>query len=1390
MTLPPASDLLLTRDRAAILAEILAARSAYVPDWLPTPTGAGHGIADITAGQLELLQQRLAQVPNHRLAVLLDLLGASRMPAQGARTHVLLTAPPGTRGGRVPAGTRVGTGTEPRVVFETMDDVAISPATIVEVHSVLPAADAEQDHSADALAHRPFTLFGDLTPAARELYIGHDELLAFDGRAAVELQIGLSVPAPEPLRLEWTWWDGTHWQPFAELNASPLAAGDDDSVDTTAGLTRSGTIRLVAPVATARPLVVEGREGYWIRGRLTAALQLPDGAQPPTISRLRLVAVNEHRRLRVQRESVDWLPQPLNVRVHWPLAPGASATLHHRDLTTGAPTDPTIATTVALQPIDAAGLGGIPAGNVVRLGLSPASSTGAEARRFPLDSDADLTDPVVVDPAVRLHLSVAEGLPLDKGVADLRPVDLSKTFAPLGPSPDRGTAFHFACATATARPGTRVTLLIERPRTTAEEVVDKTATQRQAARATKKKLDAIIATLKLPAAGSPVAPGDTLEYHLLQAYQLATTPLPSLLVSPAGDNVSGWLAGVQARLATDIAALLAQLVLVDAEASKIKAINWVAAGASALAPGAGAVVVAGLAGTAAVIAEAVIKAASDATKIIDATTDELLPTLKLDTLFTQEPKQFVQAVQDRLGAIAGHLQSAEAILTTAVGGLEKLSAAALTVELMYEEKTRLTAAQVAWEYYDGTRWRALGADGPGDVLALKASGSIHFTVPQDIAEVSIDGDSRRWLRARLAGGSYGYLSLVSWMDTDETINFLPVVEPRPPLLDRIEVFYSHRSDPVDAAAVVAADAHQWRDLTSAVAWPAEGGSPFVPLPDRVPTVYLGLDGELPTDRIGVWVQPADPSPWSQPQRPSWEGWDGAGWTHLAVDDGTDGLRRPGVVGLLWPGTDAAPGVSVAGALGRAITLVGRGSATRFSPGDRLLLRDVQGQFPVIVDSAADETVTTRDPLPRAFAGATLVAAPPARFGVPRTWIRALFDPTRPPPRLALAHLAAHAVEVAQVETVRDEVLGSGDGSAGQVLAARRYRLEGAADLLVRELSGDAADLDRDVLGRTLEAEGGDAAGVQLEHDPRTGRVTAVWVPWTPVPSIGGAGPNDRVYVVDRAQGRFIFGGGGHGRPLPAGRDNVRLRSYRTTDGSVGNVEAGILTQLLSPVAVSEVTNPLRSSGGADVEPLESALARAPGLLRHRRLALTELDVEAIALESSPAVVRARALGARDRWDRPLPGAVRVVIVPRDGSDRPQPGAALLAVVRDAIVAASPVVAVPRVTVEGPSYVAVGVAVTVAPQFAAEAGPVRQRVIAGLAEFLHPLRGGPDGTGWDFGVGAHLSDIAGLVESVPGVDACTGLELSVDGVVAGDTASVRSGQIVCAGPISVRLSGGA
>jgi len=62
----------------------------------------------------------------------------------------------------------------------------------------------------------------------------------------------------------------------------------------------------------------------------------------------------------------------------------------------------------------------------------------------------------------------------------------------------------------------------------------------------------------------------------------------------------------------------------------------------------------------------------------------------------------------------------------------------------------------------------------------------------------VDGDVRRWMRARLAEGSFSSLRLVSWTDTSGIVNFLPVVEPRPPMLDRVEVFYTHTSPAVDA----------------------------------------------------------------------------------------------------------------------------------------------------------------------------------------------------------------------------------------------------------------------------------------------------------------------------------------------------------------------------------------------------------------------------------------------------------------------------------------------------------------------------------------------------------------------------------------------------------------
>ena len=50
-----------------------------------------------------------------------------------------------------------------------------------------------------------------------------------------------------------------------------------------------------------------------------------------------------------------------------------------------------------------------------------------------------------------------------------------------------------------------------------------------------------------------------------------------------------------------------------------------------------------------------------------------------------------------------------------------------------------------------------------------------------------------------------------------------------------------------------------------------------------------------------------------------------------------------------------------------------------------------------------------------------------------------------------------------------------------------------------------------------------------------------------------------------------------------------------------------------------------------------------------------------------------------------------------------------------------------------------------------ASAVEQAIQQRLAVFLHPLTGGLDGAGWDFGRRPHRSDLYALIEAVPGVD---------------------------------------
>ena len=416
------------------------------------------------------------------------------------------------------------------------------------------------------------------------------------------------------------------------------------------------------------------------------------------------------------------------------------------------------------------------------------------------------------------------------------------------------------------------------------------------------------------------------------------------------------------------------------------------------------------------------------------------------------------------------------------------------------------------------------------------------------------------------------------------------------------------------------------------------------------------------------------------------------------------------------------------------------------------------------------------------------AMPLARFGQPRVWIRARLVHDGPPRASRVNAIRLNAVWAAQLTTSENEVLGSSNGQSGQVFFARQLPvLEGEA-LEVRELTGARASVEEPILRAELARAGIAESDIRIVLDPRTGRTMELWVRWRPRPNMLFADAGAREYAVERTRGRIVFGGGAHGLVPPAGRDNIRLLRYRSGGGVIGNVPAGSITQLLAGVLAQRVTNARAAEGGANGESLARVRRRAPQMIRHRRQPISCADYEALSLEASPAVAVARALPTTHPSGRFAPGYVTVRIVPQSTDVRPIPSFELREQVRRFLAARAPAAIAQRIAVIPPVYLPVTVEAVVSPSDPAAAGDVFARVLAALATFLHPLTGGPWALGWPFGRDVYLSDVAALLESVPGVDYIETLALLIGGKHVGERVDVPTDRLVVAGSQRISLSG--
>jgi|GEM_PF-823222 hypothetical protein len=378
-----------------------------------------------------------------------------------------------------------------------------------------------------------------------------------------------------------------------------------------------------------------------------------------------------------------------------------------------------------------------------------------------------------------------------------------------------------------------------------------------------------------------------------------------------------------------------------------------------------------------------------------------------------------------------------------------------------------------------------------------------------------------------------------------------------------------------------------------------------------------------------------------------------------------------------------------------------------------------------------------------------------RFGQKLYWIRAVdirdsFKDKALSPIINGIYL--NASWATQTETVQGEILGSSDGEAGQTFSMSKAPFVSEIIWVDELKSLSAAEMESIVIsGRDTVKETEDG-----------GINTGFWVRWDPVSDFLESGTSDRHYLVDKAAGKISFGDGIKGTVPPSGSNNIKA-DYKAGGGAAGNVGRYEITSLKTSIAfVDSVYNPETADGGSDLETVGQALKRGPRILKHQDRAVTAEDFEWLALEASRNIARAKCLPNINDQNQTKPGWITVIIVPKSNQDKPVPSLRLKKQVKSYLKdRTANVISMPgNIHIRGPAFQEISVTATLIAVSMDDLPLVEKESLDSLTSVLHPLTGGKDGNGWEFGRYPSLSDFFTLLESIQGIDHVESLSLII------------------------------
>ena len=230
---------------------------------------AGEALIRIFARMVELVSDRLNQVPEKNFLTFLELIGGQLKPPQPAKVPLTFYLAEGSlKDALVPAHTQVSApptkGSEEEIVFETDRELVVTIAQLKAVLVREPSQDKYNDCTLPATGKEDEAFFafkGD-RPIEHSLYITFPEIFALAEIDNLDLIITGDNEGFQSLqeKLDWSYWDGSQW---GQLTNLPTYEDDKFTFS-----------KLPIPTASE----VHGRTEKWLRAKLTDISAISDNS--------------------------------------------------------------------------------------------------------------------------------------------------------------------------------------------------------------------------------------------------------------------------------------------------------------------------------------------------------------------------------------------------------------------------------------------------------------------------------------------------------------------------------------------------------------------------------------------------------------------------------------------------------------------------------------------------------------------------------------------------------------------------------------------------------------------------------------------------------------------------------------------------------------------------------------------------------------------------------------------------------------------------------------------------------------------------------------------------------------------------------------------------------